>query len=626
MYKPADIRTNLLRAVVFLIAYLVLTGWGLSLLDSLKWVGLCGSLGLVVTFILARRWAGPVTGWLNSLAEPMTFWPFILLGAVILIGAAIYPITTLDSLSYRVPRILLWLQEGRIYDIPTANSRMNYMPHLWELVSMPLMQVLGVKLAYFWSFVGWVVVYLVGYDWALEFCGDVNKSKKLAFLGATSAFAVIQAASAANDVFAVALILLTVRFILTFEKTRDGREIVWAVFACCMAADVKPHFAVLGLPLSIWFAFSPSKPWKIFRWAWLPVLLPLWLACSPASSFAWNYQHYGFWSGPPESSQELLGGENSDPVWNVGLGTVLVIWQAIQPPINPAAMAWKKPLDAFVKNHGLNKHVSRFRLAMFPLNIVDSASLGLLTAILFAGGIFLAFKRDPHVMKSWPGWVMVAGLGSMLLALSVYVAWSSGRIYCGFLYLLLPLAMLGWSSFRAGTLRLMIYLCLFNSLFVLILNPARPLWPVGQAQQMLAHSSRFSWLADQLNRYALFTDRARTGVDILWSIPDDGSDVVVLVADDRPLLPLFYFRASKHRLITLTSHATVEELNAAPGNYVILSGGLNESYPELSSYLNTSTNYTLVCSHEYTPALTRGVETWKLYRRVSAKPAVPSTP
>ena len=77
-------------------------------------------------------------------------------------------------------------------------------------------------------------------------------------------------------------------------------------------------------------------------------------------------------------------------------------------------------------------------------------------------------------------------------------------------------------------------------------------------------------------------------------------------------------------MITLTSHATVEELNAAPGNYVILSGGLNESYPELSSYLNTSTNYTLVCSHEYTPALTRGVETWKLYRRVSAKPAVPS--
>jgi hypothetical protein len=297
MCNPTDTRTNLLRSIVFFIAYLAVTGWGLSLLHSLSWVGLGGCVGFVVTIILALRWAGPVNGWLKSLGEPLAFWPMILIGVLVLVGSAIFPVTMLDSLSYRVPRLLLWLQEGSIYHIPTADARMNYMPQVWELASLPFIQLLGIKFAFFWSFVCWCVVYLVGYDWAFEFCGEVNKSRGLAFLGSTSAFAVLQAASTANDLFATALCLLAVRFILAFERTRDGREIGWAVLSFCLATGAKTHFSVLGLPLVIWFVASPSKPWKVFRWRWVPVWLPIWLVCSSAPSLAMNYRCDGSWAG-----------------------------------------------------------------------------------------------------------------------------------------------------------------------------------------------------------------------------------------------------------------------------------------------------------------------------------------
>jgi hypothetical protein len=436
---------------------------------------------------------------------------------------------------------------------------------------------------------------------------------------------VLQATSTANDVFATALVLLALHFILVFERTRERCEIGWAVLSLGMATGVKTHFAVLGLPLIIWFFASPSKPWKIFQWKWLPVLLPLWLGCSVVPTFLMNYHYDGSWAGPKEARQELLG-KSHNRIWNVTLGTTLIVWQASQPPINPVALFLNEQLNTAVTNYGIDQHVPRFRLKMYPLTIVDAASLGLVTVILLVGGVFLALKQNRALIKSWPGWVTVAGVGSLLLALSEYVPWSAGRIYCGFLFLFFPLAMTGWNLFRARTLRLMVYLCLLNSLVILIFDPARPFWPAGWVQQTLVASSRFEWLTNRLKLYLQFPERAHTGEAVMQAIPPGEVNVVVLMGKDRPLLPLFYPLPSKHRIITLLPHATADELNETAVNYVIVGGGAKESYPELCDYLDKSGVYTLVLSHDYTPMLVRGVETWKLYRRASVKSAVPPSP
>src|SRR5258706_9278904 len=113
----------------------------------------------------------------------------------------------LDSLTYRLPRIWLWLQEGRVHHVLSAEPRLNYMPQVWELATVPLIQIAGDRLVWFWTFASWIVLYLVAYDWALDVSNEVKKSQKMAFIASTSAFAVLQAGSSATDLFATALVV-----------------------------------------------------------------------------------------------------------------------------------------------------------------------------------------------------------------------------------------------------------------------------------------------------------------------------------------------------------------------------------------------------------------------------------
>jgi hypothetical protein len=612
MRDLAGARTAFLRTFVFLITYLVITGWGLSCVLGLNWMVFFGIAGFAMAVMLACRWAGSMRQLLQGVAEPLAFWPFILVTAVAAAGV-VYPVTMLDSLSYRLPRILMWLQEGKVYHITTAVNSMNYMPHVWAFASIPLIQLGGIELVYLWSFTSWIVLYLIGYDWAFEISGEATKSRWLAFIGSTSTFAVLQAGSSASDLFASVLALLSLRFVLAFERTRDWREIGWAVLSFCLAAGVKPHFAVFGLPLTIWFVVSPSKPWRSFRWHWAPVLLPLWLVCSPVPSFVMNYRDYGSWTGPALSYPV----KGKSPVWNIVLGTTMIIWQAPQPPINPAALVFNKQLTQAVINSGIRQIEPRFGLRMTPVSIVDTASLGLVTAALFVTGVLLALRKGRHRLKMWQFWAMAAGLASIWMALTQFVPESSGRTYCGFLYFSLPLAMVGWNLLRPQILRTGVYLCLLSSCTSLILDPAQPLWPVGRMQQMLAKSPRFGEWADKLKLYMLFPERARAGRDLVRAVPDSERVLVVLIGDDHPLLPLFYPYPNDRKLVLLPAHATARELNEVADNYVIVTGGSAGPYPELCDYLEKSGDYTLVLSHVYTSKLSRGPETWKLYQKKS---------
>ena len=70
-----------------------------------------------------------------------------------------------------------------------------------------------------------------------------------------------QACEAASDLFLTTLVLLSLRFVMQFERTRDWREISTAVLCLLLAADTKPHVIVLALPLGIWFWMSVLDPY-----------------------------------------------------------------------------------------------------------------------------------------------------------------------------------------------------------------------------------------------------------------------------------------------------------------------------------------------------------------------------
>ena len=610
MTDTASGRTAFLRAFVFLIACLAIMGWGLSWwhwLDWLEWLSVAGFLAAVA---LACRWAGSGANLLKGIGEPLAFWPFILVGGLALVAALIYPPTMLDALTYRLPRILLWLQENHIRHFSTADNRLNYMPQAWGLVTLPLIQLAGDRLVTLWNYASWIVFYLITYDWAFEVSGNVNQSRVMAFIASTSTFAVLQACEASSDLFVAALVLLSLRFVVQFEHTRNWRNINWSVLSLLLAADTKPHVAVLVLPLVTWFWLAPSKPWKSFQWRWLPGLIPVWLLCSPVLSWMLNYQTYGTWSGREVAS--VLG---KSPVCNELLGMVMTVWQGIQPPVNPLAWMLNDRLQQGISELGLNLLTPNFNLRCSFVSMVDGASLGLVLSTLLAVGVVLAVRRNRQALNTWRGWAVVAGVAGYGLALSQVVPGSIGRIFCVFLFFAIPLAMVGWNSLRPQVLRAALWLCVCSSLLSLVLNPERPLWPAGRVQQALAGSPRFNWLAKKMKLYTLVPERARAGEALVQAIPASEPAVAVLVGEDRPLLPLFRPYSLERDILLLPPHAVQRDLNRWQVNYVIVGGGAAEQYPELCSYLEQSGDYELVLSHDYTSKLVRGAETWKLFRR-----------
>src|SRR5437868_10281056 len=128
MSETLGARTAFIRSAVSVIGFLVVTGWSLSFVHRLYWLNILGAVALALGMFAARWWAGSTANLLAGLREPLAYWPFLLVSAFALVAAVAYPITMLDSLSYRMPRILFWLQEDSIYHIASPNTRMNYMP------------------------------------------------------------------------------------------------------------------------------------------------------------------------------------------------------------------------------------------------------------------------------------------------------------------------------------------------------------------------------------------------------------------------------------------------------------------------------------------------------------------
>jgi len=603
-------RTAWMRAFVFLLAYLTVTGWGLSSLHRLEWQAWLSLVGVLAAAVVARRAAGAWNHLRVSAREPLAFWPFLLVALLALVAAVIYPPTMLDSITYRLPRILLWLQENRVEHFQTADARLNYMPQGWGLATLPFLQLAGDRLVAFWNYASWIVFYFITFDWAFETCGNLPKSRIMAFIASTSTFAVLQACEATSDLFAATLVLLGLRFVMQFERARDWREIPWAVLCLLLAADVKPHVMVLALPLMLWFWLAASTPWKAFHWKWLPELIPLWLVCSPALGWLLNYETYQSWSGG-----QLGSLSSGNPVWNILLGTIMTFWQGIQPPINPLAMASNGWLAPVIAHLNVCLPVSRFNLSSRPLSMVDGASLGLVLSVLLVAGIVLAVRRDRPVLRSWRGWAMAAGLAGYWLALSKVLPGSVGRTFCVFLFLALPLAMAGWNLMRPQVLRAGLYLCLASSVVSLVLNPERPLWPARQVHRALAEVPRFQRLAKVMEPYLLVPERARTGEALVQAIPSDEPAVVALVGEDRPLLALFRPYSLARDVLLLPPHANQRELNCLQVNYVITGGDAEAFYPELCRYLEQSDVYELVARHDYISKLACGAETWKLFRR-----------
>ncbi len=133
----------------------------------------------------------------------------LVLASILFVQALAYPPNTWDSMTYHLPRVVQWLNQGSVDHYPVATIRQSYQPPLAEYVALYL---LGITQSdrllplIQWSAYG-VSILTVG-SITRRLGGSRNARALARLLAATIPMAVLQATSTQNDVFLASLILI----------------------------------------------------------------------------------------------------------------------------------------------------------------------------------------------------------------------------------------------------------------------------------------------------------------------------------------------------------------------------------------------------------------------------------
>jgi hypothetical protein len=590
-------------------AGMVCFGWILSLAGAYHWMGVAA---LLLILICARIFRKPFSR-LDSasrreLRADLTFPPYLILLVLIVLAGTLYITAVLDSLSYRIPRMLMWLQEGRLHFIDNPDFRMNFMSPFWEFVSTPIYQATGLRFLWLGSAVSWCLLYLSFVHLATQAGVDRTKLRWIAIIPTASVGFVLQAASTMNDIWAASLLAISLCFILGFEEKKRFWDMVASGLALALAANGKAHFAVLALPWLLWFFLSKSKPLHSVKWAWAAPVALLVLLCSPLPTFISNHIHYGSFKGAAAD-----GGFGLGAWWlNIILGTVMMLWQMIQLPINPLSGTINTRFQDLATSSGLADLAPRFKIASTELPIVDSSSIGFVASLAIFIGFFLALRNRAN-MPAWIKYGLMAGIFGFLVAVSQVVPGTLGRSFLAFVILVIPVAIYGLARLRSNHLKMLSLVVVGSALFSVIVSPSHPLWP---AKTIAARLPQFQ---DQFSRYFNLQKKPYAGISVVAKVPQDVSEIGIMAVGDHSLIRFWHADNAKMKVRFLSGTTSVDALASDGPRWFILIAA-NPSAPDslfgkLAADLLVDSRFQQVFSDRFVAISARGPELWTLYCR-----------
>ena len=445
---------------------------------------------------------------------------FIFVAFLALAGGILYTPSNYDALSYRLPRILHWLDTGHWRWIDTPNTRQNYSAPGFEWLMAPLLVFFKTDRLFF--LINWISFLLLP---SLLF-----RTFRLAGIPANSCWwwmwlfplgygYVLQSGSIGNDAFATVYALASVCFVLSADKRERFSDFGWSFLAIGLLTGTKGSNLPLALP---WFAAM------LLRYqVWLshvPKLMPsiaMALMISFVPTAALNHKHTGSWSGDPTNQGKM---NLSNPCAGFAGNSLIFAYSAVQPPVLPASSRVNDFVTHLLPSQfkvWLVARFPRFELKMGEIPMEESAGLGLGLTACLALWIFKG-RGSPiplPILRGQPWFFLgIAGLISLLFFMAKMGSESTARLllpYYPFL-LLLPL---GFWRLPSGTLRklapLFTLLC-STALVGLILSPARPLFPVQKLLTSIGDSPRFARVSAV---YQAYLQRGTCWDPILTIIP-----------------------------------------------------------------------------------------------------------
>ena len=596
----------LVAAWVVLSAFCSCAGWVLSALHQLNIAGyaVTFSLGMAAVWTLRKRVLPEIVwGW-NLQEQRRRFgraFPlaFLIVASLALLGGAVHPPSNYDALAYRIPRVLHWLADGRWHWIYTDFQRVNTRACGIEWLSAPLIAFTRTdRLLFLINAASFLL--LPGLVFSVF--RRVGVSPRVAWhwmwLLPTGYCYLLQAGSISNDMFSTVYALAAVDFALRARKSGRVSEVCLSVLSAALLTGAKAS----NLPLLLPWVVALAPTWRV--WLARPLAVGATAVAAAAVSVlptaVLNAVHCGDWTGA--AAEHVFMG--AGPVWLRWFvnGTTWTL-DNVSPPVFPFASAWNRAVEALtpaslaalVQKH-FESGASRWKLPEMQLE--EFAGLGFGVTILLGLSVLWVMtasrRRDkPLVAPSGDSvmwWVCIAPWLSLLYMMTKWNLTGAERILAPY-YPLLAMGLLvsprqlelvrrswwrGLALFSFGLAGLM-----------LVISPARPLWPAGWFFQRYGPRLQSSRLASRaMDAYEAKSKRTEVFAPVVRLLPADAS-VLGYSAHDFPETSLWKPFGSPRRILHIKTSDSAEEMRQRGIRYVLVTiDDTGESWPAWVQRMN----------------------------------------
>ncbi len=471
---------------------------------------------------------------------------FLALATLACLGGALHAPNNYDGLAYRIPRMLNWLAEGRWHWIYTDFPRLNTRGCGIEWISTPLIAFTkSDRTLFLINVVSFLFLPGLVFSVFTRLGVKPRTAWHWMWLAPSGYCFLLQAGGMANDMFGSVFALAALDFALRARKSGRISEVCLSILAAALLTSSKASNLPLLLP---WlFAFLPT--WRI----WLAKPLALGAIALPAMGASLmptailNQLNCGDWTGL-KAEPALIG---HGPAWlHVMNNGIMYVLENIVPPVFPFASAWNHLMDksipaslAALLQKSFEPEAAHWHLG--EMQIEEGAGLGFGVTLVFAlsviaaGFQWLRRSKSPSTPSQVPllsRLVCVLPWVSLLYVMSK-MGLSGGARYLTPYYLLL---MMGWLCgdvharlvrykwWRGGA-----YGAFALTALLVVISPARPLWPVGWFARhygVRLQASRMGTRA--MTVYEVYGGRAEAFAPAVRVLPKDATLLGLVTADD----------------------------------------------------------------------------------------------
>jgi hypothetical protein len=555
------------------------------------------------------------------------------LAALVFLSGLLYAPNGHTALSYRLPRVLHWLQHGQWVWIHTLNYRMNDRACGIEWMTAPLLLFLKSDRALFLlNFIPFLLMPGLIFSVWTRLGVRPRAAWSWMWLAPTGYSFLLQAGGIANDAFPTIYALAMMDFALRAREGRAEQEEerganLWlSCLSAALLVGAKASNLPLGLPWALVFfpalwklraVYVTRNTFHVLAW---PVVLFVAVVVSFIPTAILNIHYLHDWSG---LNIEHAGINMRNPVAGLLGNAVLLVTNNFAPTFFPVAHWWNEHALAHFPAalaRLMNANFEGGYNALGELQTEDSAGIGfgisVLVVISVAAGL-LSRNPQPATRSRLFRLVLVAPWISLLAYCLKTGMVTPARLITPYYPLLFPLLLVGAAQsqiVRRGWWRLLAGGVVLLALAALVVLPSRPLWPAQTilAKAVVAHPNQAQLLRAQ-KVYEVYRRRSDPLAGIRDAFPP-GLKVVGFLGTEDDLDISLWKPYGSRRVAPFGLEDSPESVRQLGIEYAAVSGlELEVKKTTIDAWLRQF-NAELIAMTTATMTVSQGPEPWYLVR------------